>query len=114
MCLQWVESDPPWIEHVLPQKLPPHWKHRPNGDALFSEGEHSELLDTWGNLVCFSSKMNIELSQAPYPDKRKVYEKSSMYRSARQLAEQYDDWTPETVRGRSTAIAEWVLKRWPG
>ena len=107
-----VPSDVPWIEHILPQTLSKDWIDGADGNSAFSAQEHESLLDTWGNLVCLSEKMNVEVSQARYGVKRKFFSESSMYGSARALAKEYDVWSPEAIRARSASIAEWAIIRW--
>ena len=107
-----VPNNPAWIEHVLPQSMSEDWHRTPDGFPLFNKEAHDELLDTWGNLVCLSSRMNIDVSNAAYRIKRAIFQQSSMYKSARALAERYETWTPDTVRERSAEIGEWAIKRW--
>ena len=107
-----VPNNPAWIEHVLPQTMSEGWTKTSDGLPLFSKDKHDELLDTWGNLVCLSSKMNIDASNSPYKIKRELFRQDSMYKSARSLAERYDDWTPESVVSRSKEIGDWAVNRW--
>ncbi|MDB5584755.1 MAG: hypothetical protein JWR80_9931 [Bradyrhizobium sp.] len=107
-----VPKDSPWIEHVLPQTLTDQWKTGNNGLPLFSVEDHEKLVDTWGNLVCLSESMNIEVSQSIYPIKKKFFSESSMFSSARALANEYDEWSPATVLARSATIGEWAILRW--
>jgi hypothetical protein len=107
-----VPSDSPWIEHVLPQTLTSQWEENPDGTPLFSKEQHEQLVDTWGNLVCLSDSMNMEVKQSAYPIKRQFFAESSMYGSARALAKQYENWTPATILQRSAEIAVWAVDRW--
>jgi hypothetical protein len=107
-----VPSDIPWIEHILPQTLNSEWSNGAEGNSPFTAQEHDSLVDTWGNLVCLSERMNIEVSQAGYAVKRKFFSESSMYGSARAMAKEYDYWSPETIRTRSKSIADWAVTRW--
>lgn len=107
-----VPSDVPWIEHVLPQTLNSEWSMGADGNSPFTTQEHDSLVDTWGNLVCLSDRMNVEVSQANYAVKRKFFSESSMYGSARALAKKYDFWSPDIIRTRSQSIADWAIVRW--
>jgi hypothetical protein len=107
-----VPTDKPWVEHVLPQSMTSDWEKTSSGLPLFSKEQHEHLVDTWGNLVCLSDSMNMEVAQSTYPVKRKFFAESSMYGSARVLARDYEAWTPETILERSAAIGEWVVQRW--
>jgi hypothetical protein len=107
-----VPTDKPWIEHVLPQSMTSDWEQDSSGQLVFSKEQHERLVDTWGNLVCLSDSMNMEVAQSTYTIKRKFFAESSMYGSARALAKDYETWTPETIVERSAAIGDWVVQRW--
>lgn len=107
-----VPKDSPWVEHVLPQSITEAWRHDAEGNVLFSQESHENLVDTWGNLVCLSDSMNIELAQSSFAKKRAYFLDHSMYGSARQLAAENDHWTPDHILARSAKIGDWAVKRW--
>ena len=52
--------------------------------------------------------MNIDVSNAPYPVKRPVFENDSMFKSARTLAKEHASWTPKSITKRGKAMADWA------
>jgi len=100
-------SNIPWIEHVLPVKPDKAWF------SLFTAQEHEELKDLFANLIPLSKEMNIQLSNKPYPDKRKAYQNDAMFKSTRKFAEEQTEWTPLLLKARAEKLADWALKRWP-
>lgn len=95
-----------WIEHIVPQQLSEEWK------SIFSDEEHAKYVHTVGNLIPLSSRMNQELGQKSFEEKSKKYSKDSMFKSARQLADGFENWTPESCRQRGVEISQWALSRW--
>ena len=78
----------------------------------FSAEEHEQLKDVYANLVPMTSGFNKDLSNKAYKTKRDLINKNSMYASTRELFEQHDEWTPETIKKRGEMLAKWALKRW--
>ena len=97
----------PWIEHILPESPRDEWYES------FPKEEASEMRHLLANLIPLSAKMNQELSNRAYAEKKGKYREDSMFKSARKLAEDYDEWTPATLAERSAILAEWVIQRWP-
>jgi hypothetical protein len=95
----------PWIEHVLPVTPGGGWPQ-------FSTHEHAKMKDLFANLIPLTSDMNVSVSNSPYAAKRKRYEEDSLYKSARQFATQYSDWTPQLLEERGEKLAQWVIQRW--
>jgi len=100
------------IEHVLPQSFGDEWKLDDDKNELFSSADHESLVDTWGNLVLLSTELNSGLGKAKFGIKRARYKQDSMFKSARHLAENYENWTPVTIKERSKKIGEWAVTRW--
>lgn len=97
---------PQWAEHVLPNTHSADW-------PAFSATEHSELKDLLANLLPLSAPMNSGLGNSSYVKKRKRYSDDSAFKAARALADANADWTPTTLRTRSTELADWAVARWP-
>lgn len=95
-----------WIEHVLPQTH--HKKNWPQ----FSSDEHTKLVHLAGNLIPLSKKMNVDVGQKQFSYKSSIYGKDSGFKSARQVEQQYEEWTPQAIRERTQRIAEWAISRW--
>jgi hypothetical protein len=96
-----------WIEHVLPQNPASEW---------FEEGwnqeQHSSMKNLIANLVPLTEEMNQTLSNGAYSGKKDVIVNDSMYKSAREFAANYGEWTAETLLARSEVLAKWVVERW--
>lgn len=95
-----------WIEHILPQSLNAEWKLK------FSSEQHEALHNTLANLIPLTSEMNQERSQKGFSSKREAFAKSK-FASARKLAEEYGDWTPDTLEERAKSLRAWAIRRWP-
>lgn len=101
-----VPSDPPEVEHVLPQKLNKTWS------PLFPTKVHERWVNTWANLVPLSSPMNKSVSQGPYAKKREKYEEDSMYKTPRKVAKDYKEWTVESLQARTLDLQKFAVERW--
>lgn len=92
------------IEHIFPQK--------PHADWDIEENEEAERLrHTWGNLIPLSSTMNPSVGPASFDIKRNAY-KDAVFASPREIASNYEYWDLETIKTRSTRIAEWAINHW--
>jgi len=96
----------PWIEHVLPDTMSVDWKKD------FTAKMHEELKDTVANLLPLTAKMNMELSNKGYEHKRPKFKSDSIFKSTRQFAETYENWTPREIKERAKIIAKWAVERW--
>jgi Protein of unknown function DUF262/Protein of unknown function (DUF1524) len=94
------------IEHILPKTMSHAWS------KIFSVSEHLELKDVLANLVPISQNMNASLSNNEFQVKAARYKADSMFKSAREVAEQYTFWSPSEIRMRSDKLAKWASARW--
>lgn len=95
------------VEHVLPRSY-----HAANW-SLFSAEEHQQLKDLAGNLVAITPPMNKGVNQDAYELKCKTYKNDSKFKSAREFARLFGEWTPDSVQERTRDLAEWAVLRWP-
>lgn len=102
-------SDEPTLEHILPEtpKEGGAWLER------FTEDQHKILKDLWANIIPLSAPLNESLQRGPYEAKKKRYKNESMFVTPRAVADEWKDWTPESVRERGEVLADWAVKRWP-
>ncbi len=100
-------KDVPWLEHVLPQNPDVAWYQ------VFTKVEHEAMKDRLANLLPLSGEMNRGLSNKPYSVKQRRFREDSMFKSARQFAENINEWTPKTLEERAAMLAAWALARWP-
>ncbi|MCX4391278.1 DUF262 domain-containing protein [Micromonospora peucetia] len=101
------------IEHVLPQTLTDEWRQMLAADLGPDENldeMHEALLHTLGNLTL--TGYNPELGNKPFAAKRAKLEKSGI-RLSRQIADQRQWGRPE-ILARADAMADRVIKEWPG
>jgi hypothetical protein len=94
------------IEHVLPQNMSEAWT------SVFNKEEHSKLVNKIGNLTLLSENMNIDISNGAYALKMVKFSDESRYKMSRDLADQYPEWTPDSIERRSSEIAVWAASRW--
>lgn len=99
-------SDIPWVEHVLPRNPSEGWW------VSFTKSEHEQMHNLLANLIPLSKEMNIDLSNGPYETKKSVISSDSMFKSARQLADKFEEWTPGSIRERGRRLATWAVTRW--
>lgn len=97
----------PWMEHVLPKNPEKEW------DQVFTKDEQGRVLGLLANLIPLSSELNMSLSNGPYEKKRGRYAQDSMFKTARQFAQDYDDWNGECVAKRSRTLVKLATTRWP-
>jgi hypothetical protein len=95
-----------WIEHVLPESPQKEWW------KTFSKNEHRALKDLLANLIPLSKTMNVRLTNKPYHMKRKIYLKDSAFKSAREFANEHNDWTPLLLKERARQLGKWAIERW--
>ena len=94
------------IEHILPQKLNSFW------EKDFTVEQHKEITHKFANLLIITEGMNKKIGQAKYEGKIKYYQ-DSQYKICRDLAKNYDTWTPDQFDKRSKKMISWAKKRWP-
>jgi hypothetical protein len=57
--------------------------------------------------------MNSTVDQQPFSSKKKLFEKESMYVSARLLASSHESWGENEILARSEELSDWAVERWP-
>ena len=95
------------VEHVLPQAMTDEWGQD------FSKDEHAEMRDLWANLLPLTSEMNGSVSQSAYAKKRPIFQKDSMFASAREFAKKYRSWDPNQLLKRCAELEKFSKTRWP-
>lgn len=87
------------IEHVSAQA------------ASNSSERLSALTDTIGNLALLEKKLNRDLGDRPFEEKKETYTESQ-FRLTNKLAE-YESWDEDAIEARTTALAELACLAWP-
>jgi hypothetical protein len=99
-------KDIAWIEHILPQTMSDPWR------KSYSDEQHKKYVNILANLIPLSSEMNSSLRNSDYATKAARYASDSMFKSARELAKSYKEWTPASIDARANHLAEWAVGRW--
>lgn len=76
------------IEHILPQNYDASWK--------IDDEKASHLINRLGNMCLLERKLNRDIQNASFAEKKSVYEHSA-YKSARDIWEQYEEWTEDSI-----------------
>ena len=91
------------LEHVLPQSPDDGWGIEPELAAAFCR--------RLGNLVLMKATNNSRIGNAPFEDKKKLFENSSFYLT--QMVANDSQWTIEEITKRQKKLAEHAVKTWP-
>lgn len=100
-----IEVAPPQkvhIEHIYPQTPI-------EGQKLTA---HEKLIDRLGNLTLLSARINKEIKNGPFKDKRERYKESGL-EMTKQLAE-IENWSKNEIDSRQNKFATFVNKIFPG
>jgi len=95
------------IEHVMPRSLNEWWKEHIGPDW---ERVHAEILHTVGNLTFVAGEINPQLSNSPFPEKKKWFMKTKVNLS--EYFQTVNKWTPTEVRERGKILAQRALGIW--
>ncbi|MBE7435436.1 MAG: DUF262 domain-containing protein [Anaerolineales bacterium] len=109
-----TQKDMVTIEHILPQS--PTDKCWRDNFGFFEKDQLNALTNSLGNLLALSQPKNSSLQNHCYSEKRANREVSHGYfngsYSENRVAEQYQDWTFESIRERGLALLEFMEERW--
>ncbi|MBP3224591.1 MAG: DUF262 domain-containing protein [Campylobacter sp.] len=92
------------LEHIFPQKWQSAYIEQ---TAHWDKNKIDEILWNIGNLIPLEKKLNITASNG-YFDKKKEAYKQSKVAIARDLAQNYSDWTPESIFERNTRLYDFI------
>ncbi|WP_159991241.1 DUF262 domain-containing protein [Pelistega ratti] len=92
------------IEHILPQNAPDGW-------GGFNHEEINTLTYRLGNMVLLSSNTNRDVGVLEYTQKRELL-KQSHFSLTHKLAEQYAEWTPQTITAWQRQLAKQAKTIW--
>ena len=100
------------IEHIMPQEWRVHWPLPEDIPPELAETERSKLLHTIGNLTLVTGKLNPDLSNAAWVEKRqKLYEHSIL--SMNKKLHAVPEWNEATIQERSAELFELARTLWP-
>jgi len=92
------------IEHVLPQSPEDGW------DA-FNDRDLENFVYRLGNMVMLEARMNKDIGNQPYADKRPALQQSSMHLTQK-LAEENNEWIPGRLDARQKQLANLATTVW--
>ena len=94
------------VEHILPKEWYATYSHKG-----YTEDKFKEYVDQIGNLTLLESNSNKKSSNASFMQKKKFYATSEIAMT-RELIDEPDDWTPDSIVVRSNKIAESLINLW--
>jgi hypothetical protein len=106
-----------WIEHLLPQS----WRNEPAWalgeglpDPTRAALERDHKLHTLGNLTLTTSKLDIGLSNRPWPEKLEELKRHTSLQLNRDLvAAATPQWAEADIERRGAELAEDIITIWP-
>lgn len=108
------QKDMVTIEHILPQS--PNDQCWIQNFGFFEKNQLNTLTNSLGNLLALSQPKNSSLQNHCYSEKRANRAVSHGYfngsYSENRVAEQYQDWTFESIKERSLSLLDFMEKRW--
>lgn len=105
-----------WIEHLLPQQwhTVPEWALPADlDDPTQASLERDHRLHTLGNLTLTTSKLDIELSNRPWPQKVAQLRQSVLNLNTQICTNYPDRWDDGTIQERGRSLAELIIQIWP-
>jgi Protein of unknown function DUF262/Protein of unknown function (DUF1524) len=106
------------VEHVLPQKWRTHWPVEPapvETEHLEREADREMHVHRLGNLTLVTKRLNPAVGNAAWAAKRAALDKHSIMHLNRDLVREHpDSWAESDVDLRGAALANLIIKHWPG
>ena len=103
-----LDTDSLQIEHIMPQTPTKEWEEDV-GERW--EEMHERYMHTIGNLTLILTKMNQEMSNARFSEKKTIYG-NDLIRMTRSLAK-FEKWGEDEIRERMTSLVEAATVLWP-
>lgn len=94
------------LEHILPENPANLQKDWPS----FDENSHKTYYRKIGNLTLLDKRMNSDIGNGPFRNKKLVYKESELV-ITQKIAE-YDDWTPTEIEKRQKEFAKNAVDIW--
>lgn len=96
------------VDHLAPQSMMDSWKDR----YQLTEDGVETLFHSWGNLAPLSKEANSSKNAADWPTAKRKLKYELIYKSTQEVLDT-PDWTPDTIRARTSMLTEWAISRWP-
>lgn len=103
-----------WIEHIMPQGWSTHWP-LPDEAGENDEAARDRAIATLGNLTLTNSKLDIRLSNLPWPKKREILRKHDNLFINKHLLDNApkDRWDEDSILERGKRLASIITQIWP-
>ena len=103
-----------WIEHIMPQGWSTHWP-LPDDAGENAVVARDRAITTLGNLTLTNSKLDIHLSNLPWPKKREILRKHDNLFLNKHLLDSApkDIWDEEAILKRGERLANIITQIWP-
>ncbi len=100
------------LEHIMPQHWETHWPLSRESSELTEI--RSNAVKSLGNLTLVTGKLNSNLSNGPWAEKKKtLHAHSSLFLNKTPLDNAPEVWAEEAIQKRSKELAEIITKIWP-
>jgi len=106
----WPDNIKDSIEHIYPQSPKLGWENFKDFRDDENTSDNTSVTNSLGNLVLLSKPSNSAVSNDSYKEKIKFYSEDT--ESAKQIAENYAEWTPETIYTRGLKMLDFLQIRW--
>ena len=97
------------VDHLAPQSLKGTWR----SDFPDDGEERLRLLGLLGNLVPLSQADNSTKGAANWAEARDRLRNETIYRTAREVLDHYEEWGPQQIVDRTESLADAAIRRWP-
>ena len=97
------------VDHIAPRSLKGKWREHFPDDAE----DRGLLVDLLGNLIPLSQSDNSTKGTSDWPEAQSRLSNETIYRTARTVLNEYDEWGPDQIRERTAILAAQAVERWP-
>lgn len=102
-----------WIEHLMPRSWQAHWSPAPS----LGEHEREAAVERLGNLTLVTSKLNQEMSNGPWTDKRQLLNRygagQRLTSTALEVADRLGAWDERGIAERTKMLGRAICRTWP-
>ncbi len=99
-----LENSTITLEHICPANPSDGWEE-------FTDEDIDTAVSRLGNMLLLEESINRKLGNATYAVKRPAY-KESAYKTVRDVADSYQEWTPSHIDARQAAMAKMATSIW--